>query len=97
MNNKLRTAWAVAGIFAILFVIMTIMWGRETGFFGGDLATQRERVAEACRTADDLDTVACRNALEDLARLLSRFENRLERMGGDTSEMTATTSVEVGQ
>ena len=98
MDNKLRTAWAVAGIFAVLFIVMTVMWARESGVFGGDLASQRERVAEACRTADDLQTEGCRAALEDLARLLARFEKRLERMGGDASDLnTASGTVEFTQ
>jgi len=101
MNNSSRTAWTVAGVLAILLIIMTIMWGRESGAFGGgDLAAQRDRVAEACRSVDDLDSAACRDALEDLARLLGRFERRLERQADDVEasvEVNATTSVESGQ
>lgn len=100
MDTKLRTAWAVAGVLAILLIIMTVMWGREAGVFGGDLAAQRDRVESACRTADDLDSAACRAALTDLAKLLARFERRLERAEEDaepTVEGTTESTVEVGQ
>lgn len=100
MNNKLRTAWTVAGIFAVLFIVMTVMWAQATGFFGNNLAAQREKVSEACKTADDLKSAACRDALDDLARLLSRFDRQLERMGGDTEATvngSAGATVEFGQ
>lgn len=101
MDTKLRTAWAVAGVLAILLIVTTVMWGRESGVFGGgDLAAQRDRVENACRTADDLDSAACRDALADLARLLARFERRLERAEEDaetTVEGNVESTIEVGQ
>lgn len=102
MNNKLRTAWAVAGILAILLVIMTVMWARESGAFtlgAEDLEAQREKIANACGSADELDTPACRDALDDLARLLGRFERKLEREKKDAEGGApgATTTIEVGE
>jgi len=100
MNNKLRTAWAVAGILAILLVIMTVMWGRASGAFGDNLTAQGDKVAEACKSADDLNSPACRDALDDLARLLARFERRIERQQDDANAAkveVATTTVEVTQ
>lgn len=97
MNTKLRTAWTVAAVLAVLLIIMTIMWGRASGVFtldAGDLERQREEIAEAC--GDQIDTPACRDALDDLARLLARFERQIDRESDD-AESGATTTVEVGQ
>lgn len=94
MNTKLRTAWTVAAVLAVLLVIMTVMWGRASGVFtldAGDLERQREEIAEAC--GDDIESPACKDALDDLARLLERFERKLDR----ESEDAATTTPEAGQ
>ncbi len=94
MDKKLRTAWTVAGILAVLLIIMTVMWGRASGTFtlgAEDLAEQRNKVAEACKSADDLQSPACKDALDDLARLLGRFDKKLEK----DKQAEATTTVEV--
>ena len=100
MNNKLRTAWTVAAVLAVLLVIMTVLWGRASGIFtlgAEDLAEQRERISEACGSADELDSPACRDALSDLANLLERFERRLEREREDAADAAggATSTAEV--
>lgn len=97
MNNKLRTAWTVAGVLAVLLIIMTGLWVNERGLFtldARDLERSRDEISTACASAETLDTPACRDALDGLARLLGRFERQLERQSDDT---TATTTVEVGQ
>jgi hypothetical protein len=96
MDKKLRTAWTVAAVLAVLLVIMTVMWGRASGTFtlgAEDLAAQREKISEACGNADDLDTPACRDALDDLARLLGRFERKLERE--QEADGSASSTVEI--
>lgn len=96
MDKKLRTAWTVAGILAVLLIIMTVMWGRESGTFtlgAEDLSDQRNKVAEACKSADDLESPACKDALDDLARLLGRFDKKLEKNKKIDGE--ASTTVEV--
>lgn len=96
MDKKLRTAWTVAGILAILLIIMTVMWGRASGTFtlgAEDLSDQRNKVAEACKSADDLQSPACKDALDALARLLGRFDKKLER--DREAEGEASTTIEV--
>ncbi|MEK9184331.1 MAG: hypothetical protein AAB892_01210, partial [Patescibacteria group bacterium] len=86
----------VAGILAVLLIIMTVMWGRESGTFtlgAEDLSDQRNKVAEACKSADDLESPACKDALDDLARLLGRFDKKLEKNKKIDGE--ASTTVEV--
>lgn len=98
MDKKLRTAWTVAAVLAVLLVIMTVMWGRASGTFtlgAEDLAAQREKISEACGSADELDTPACRDALDDLARLLGRFERKLDREQEKETEGSASTTVEI--
>lgn len=100
MDKKLRTAWTVAAVLAVLLVIMTVMWGRASGVFtlgAEDLAAQREKISEACASADDLDTPACRDALDDLARLLGRFERKLDRDQEKEVNVNATSTVEFTQ
>jgi hypothetical protein len=96
MNNKLRTAWTVAAVLAVLLIIMSGLYAKERGLFtldARDLERQRDDIAKACGSADELDTPACRDALDDLARLLGRFEKKLDR--DQKAEGNASTTVEV--
>lgn len=97
-TTKLRLAWIVAGVFAVLFVIMTVLWARETGAFtlgAEDLAAEREKIVEACQTNEDLASPACRDALDDLARLLERFNNKLNREARDAQKALESATIEV--
>lgn len=94
MDTKLRTAWTVAAVLAILLIAMTIMWARASGALtldSDDLARQSEKLDEACGTDAGINSPACREALDDLSALLGRFSNKLER----ESRNAATSTMDV--
>ncbi len=81
-TSKLRTAWIVAGILAVLLIIMTALWARSSGAFtldAKDLAAERNKVNQACDSGESLTTPECQDALESLTKLLKSFENKLNR------------------
>ncbi|HEX5774649.1 MAG TPA: hypothetical protein VFY28_01665 [Candidatus Paceibacterota bacterium] len=96
--NKSRLPWIVSGVLAVLLIIMTVLWGRASGAFtldARDLEAERERLTEVCQTSEDLSSRACREALDDLAGLLQRFENRLQREARDAQKALESATIEV--
>lgn len=95
-TKQLRLAWGVAILFAVLFVLMSVLYARDTGAFTlgvEDLERERTKVTTTCQTAEDLNTSECQEALNDLGRVLKRFESRIKRQADD--EKDAARDVEV--
>lgn len=84
-NKKLKTAWAIAGVLAIILIVVTFLWIRAQNDLDRvldngrtDIEAARDRIDAACEGPDASSNAACRDALDDLADILKDFSDNIE-------------------
>lgn len=76
MYRNAPLAWTVAGILAVLLVLVIILNFRE-GTAAGGVSAIRTELQKDCTAADAASRMHCSQTLSDLARTLSQFSNVL--------------------
>lgn len=74
MRNKKKLPWIIAGVLAILLIVVTMLWVDALKRLNqGNMTEQRDLIREYCTKSDEENKRLCQKELEDLGKMLQDF------------------------
>ncbi len=107
MNTDSRTGWIVAGVLAVVVVILLgVMWKwnydreHDVGYVldrgGSKIMEIRAEIAEKCQGEAPFEQADCQDSLEELSDILREFTDDLEDINNASTTTDGSADVNAG-